>query len=374
MISADSETVWNELTDQRDDNTLDPRDAGLKTWSTLMRMIGKEDEAKAVSESFADLTLKEWVAETILFNSTLPSVNENFLPSLNENDQLDDLLKSLSIPDNLDFAQSFEDLANRFTNDELQGSVLRGSSKVRSPFLLDQQKLHKCSMLVIQDDEILTVGVMLNHPTKSTHPIYLANGDVVEFVIRYGGSFGLPGMPLLDQPIIFLHCKSQLKTVIKVGEPVSNATKGRDECKIWICSEQQVAKAIEEGRAASGDFMCVRGFQIWPKEEIPSNNGIMSQLIGGDLEVVDEARVEELWNVLSSQSRLSLDTLETNFQISLNAWSVGGKACNATPPLVYDSTVTTTELADDAMRFWTEAFLLGGVVSAGKYDYSPGFE
>ena len=136
-----------------------------------------------------------------------------------------------------------------------------------------------------------------------------------------------------------------------------------------------MAQAIEAGRASEDDFMCVQGFQIWPKEDIPSNNGILAQLVTGDLEVVDETLVEEMWKVLSSQSRLSLSTLEKNFQTSLLAWSAGGEGdINSSPPLVYDSSVTTSQLADDSLRYWTEAFLLGGVVSAGKYDYSSGFE
>lgn len=367
MISADSETVWNELTDQRDDNTLDPRNAGLKSWSTLMGMIGKQDEARAVSESFADLSLKEWAAESILFNSTLPVVNEN--------DDLDDLLKSLSpsISSSIDSAETFADLAKRYINDGLQGTVLRGSSKDRSPFLLSDQKLHKCSMLVIQDDEVLTVGALLNHVMTKTYPLPLANGDDVEFPVRYGGSFGIPG--IIDQPIIFLHSKPELKTGVKVGEPVRKSTKEIKESMIWICSEQQVGQAIEAGRASSSDFMCVQGFQIWFKEDIPSNSGILAQLVTGDLEVVDETLVEEMWKVLSMQARLSLSTLENNFQTSLLAWSAGGKDDdNSSPPFVYDSTVTTTQLADDSLRYWTEAFLLGGVVSAGKYDYSSGFE
>ncbi len=366
MISADSGTVWNELTDQRDDNTLDPRDAGLKSWSTLMGMLGRQDEARAVSESFADLSLKEWAAESILFNSTLPVVNEN--------DNLDDLLKSLSpsVSSSIDSAESFVDLAKRFINDGLQGTVLRGSSKDRSPFLLSDQKLHKCSMLVIQDDEVMTVGVLLNHPMTKTYPISLANGDDIEFPVRYGGSFGIPG--IIDQPIIFLHSKSELKSGIKVGEPVCRSTEGAEECMIWICAEQQVANAIDSGRASPSDFMCVQGFQIWPKEDVPSNSGILAQLVTGDLEVVDETLVEDMWKVLSSQNQLSLSTLEQNFQASLLAWSAGGKDEHSSPPFVYDSTVTTSQLADDSLRYWTEAFLLGGVVSAGKYDYSSGFE
>lgn len=367
MISADSETVWNELTDQRDDKTLDPRDAGLKSWSTLMGMLGKHDEARALSESFADLTLKEWAAESILFNSTLPIVNEN--------DDLNDLLKSLSpaVSSSIDSAESFVDLAKRFINDGLQGTVLRGSSKDRSPFLLSDQKLHKCSMLVIQDDEVMTVCVLLNHPMTKIYPIPLANGDDVEFPVRYGGSFGIPG--IIEQPIIFLHSKPELKSGVGVGEPVCRSTEGTEQCKIWICSEQQVAYAIESGRASSSDFMCVQGFQIWPKEGVPSNGGILAQLVTGDLEVVDETLVEEMWKVLSLQSQLSLSTLEQNFQASLLAWSAGGKDnAKSSPPFVYDSMVTTSQLADDSLRYWTEAFLLGGVVSAGKYDYSSGFD
>lgn len=122
LTSADSATVWNKLIEQRDDRTTDPRDAGLKAWSALMGMIGKEDEAKYVSESFSDLTLKEWATESILFNS--------MLPTLNKSGHIGGLVKCLSppMPDSVGSAGSTEgivDLAKRYTNEGLQGCVLR---------------------------------------------------------------------------------------------------------------------------------------------------------------------------------------------------------------------------------------------------------
>jgi len=52
--------------------------------------------------------------------------------------------------------------------------------------------------------------------------------------------------------------------------------------------------------------------------------------------------------------------------MSSDAWSVAGKNENAFPSYVYKSKVTTTELADDALRYWIEAFLLGGVISSSE--------
>ena len=42
------------------------------------------------------------------------------------------------------------------------GMLLRASSADRSPFLLDKQQLHKSIILIISDDDEVSIGVMLN--------------------------------------------------------------------------------------------------------------------------------------------------------------------------------------------------------------------
>jgi len=364
MVAADSETVWKELICQRDEENADPRDAGLKTWADLMGLIGKEDEAKALSETFADLTLKEWAAETILFNSTVGSADmqDNIMSSLDVgSNQLSEILSSFSSAP--DTADKIVKLAVNSKNG-FSGSLIRGSAGDRSPFLLSEQKFHRSVLLLLQDDDEQAVGVILNHPTTNTHPLMLPNGKIVEMTVRYGGSFGMQGST--DQPTIFLHAKSKLKERL-IGEPVGKSE--TEDSKIWICSEEEAAKAMADGHASHRDFMCIEGFSIWNRDADKIEGGILGEILEGKFELVDPSFTEEMWVTLLAQASLSIDTLDRNCRLASDAWGAAGKNENPFPPTVYESTVTVSELADDACRFWIEAFLLGGVVpAADKYS------
>lgn len=360
MVSADSETVWKELIHQRD-SPADPRNAGIKTWGSLMCMIGCEEEAKMLDESFADLTLKEWATAAILFNSTNlgrdePQEDAVRGPDIN---QLDDILGSFSsTSDSLDKIVKLALTAK----DGLAGSLIRGSAEHKSPFLLSEQKFHHSVQLILQDDGELTIGIMLNHPMTKTRPLTLPDGRTVEIPIRYGGSFGIPGVT--EQPTIFLHAKSKLRK-LSIGEPVGRTD--NDLSLIWICSEDQVIESIAKGHASQRDFMCIEGFSIWSKDQ--NDGGILGDLLEGKFEVVDPLCTDEMWLTLLAQSTLSLESLDRNCRLAFDAWGVAGKNEDPFPPCVYESTVTVSELADDALRFWIEAFLLGGVVSAvNKYS------
>ena len=75
-----------------------------------------------------------------------------------------------------------------------------------------------------------------------------------------------------------------------------------------------------------------------------------------------------MWVTLLAQTSLSIDTLDRNCRLAADAWGVAGRKNEdaAFPPCVYDSSITVSELSDDALRYWIEAFLLGGVVSAAE--------
>jgi len=359
MVSADSETVWKELIHQRD-SPADPRDAGIKTWGSLMCMIGREEEAKMFEASFADLTLKEWATAAILFDSTIHDSDE----------PQEDVVRSQDVNQLGEILGSFSSTSNPSTliklalnvKDGLAGSLLRGSAEHKSPFLLSEQKFHHSIQLILQDDGELTIGVMLNHPMTKTRPLTLLDGRTVQIPIRYGGSFGIPGVT--EQPTIFLHAKSKLRQ-LSVGEPVRRTD--NDLSRIWICSEVQVIESITKGRASERDFMCIEGFSIWAKDQ--ADGGILGDLLEGKFEVVDPSYTDEMWLILLEQSTLSLESLDRNCRLAFDAWGVAGKNEDPFPPFVYESTVTVSELADDALRYWIEAFLLGGVISAvNKYS------
>ena len=365
MVSADSDSVWKELIQQRDAEDADPRDVGLRTWSSLMGSIGKENEAKALSDSFADLTLKEWAADAIVFNNTTVEKMQEIAVSggtdvASARAQLSEIISSFSssAPDNLDEIV-------KLAKNGLAGSLLRGSAEARSPFLLSEQKFHKCSLLMLQNDnQFADVGVLLNHPMTKTRPMRLPNGKTLEMTVRYGGSFGIPGVS--DQPTIFLHAKSKLKDR-SIGEPVGKSDNGSS--KIWICGEDQVIIAIAEGHASLKDFLCIEGFSIWNKDAGPIEGGILGEILSGKFELVDDKYTDEMWTTLLAQNPLSLDTIDRNCRLASEAWGVAGLN-DAIPPCVYESKVTVAELSDDALRYWIEAFLLGGVTASSATKYS----
>mmetsp|Transcript_12973 Transcript_12973/g.27617 ORF Transcript_12973/g.27617 Transcript_12973/m.27617 type:complete len:620 (+) Transcript_12973:67-1926(+) len=343
MVSADSQTVWSELVRQRDEES-DPRNVGLTTWSMLMRMIGREGEAQHLSDSFADLTLKEWAADTILFNSSITFAE--IQDGLDESGLINSVDKLVRLA--IDAKEGKVIGA---------GSILRGSSADSSPFLLWDQKFHKSVVLVLQDDDDVTIGVLLNHPTTRSHPLTLPNGQEVHVTVRYGGSYGLPFVT--DQPVVFLHAKQELKDR-DCGEPVGNS----DPSHIWICSDQQAAGAISKGYANQHDFMAVQGFSIWNKED----ENLLGDVLDGSFEVVSQKNSEQVWSILMMQEILSHESIDRNFQLSLDAWSVEGKKDNLSSRFVYESTVSVADLSDDASRFWIEAVLLGKIVSVRKYS------
>eukprot|EP00957_Ditylum_brightwellii_P112498 8576731-Ditylum_brightwellii.AAC.1 len=99
-------------------------------------MIGRADIARRSVGTFDDLMVKEWAREHLSqskMNDTARPVNNG----VNSSD---------------------------FRKKCAPGTLLRGSSTRRSPFLLSNQKFHKSLILIISDDEDLTIGVMLNHP------------------------------------------------------------------------------------------------------------------------------------------------------------------------------------------------------------------
>ncbi len=352
MVSTDSQTVWSELVRQRDEE-LDPRNVGLKTWSMLMKMIGRGDEAQHLTDSFADLTLKEWAEESILFDSSI---------TITEMQESLDGLDATTGRDEAGLIDSVDNLV-RLAIDAKDGkvigagSILRGSAADPSPFLLSDQKFHKSTVLVLQDDDEVTIGVLLNHPTTRSHPLVLANGQEVRVTVRHGGSYGLP--LVTDQPVVFLHAKQELKDR-DYGEPVGSS----DRSHIWICSDQQAAGAISKGYANQNDFMAVQGFSIWNKE----GKNLLGDILDGSFEVVNHKNSEQIWSILMMQEILSQKTIDRNCQLSEDAWSIEGKKDNFSSRSVYESTVSVADLSDDASRFWIEAVLLGKIISVRKYS------
>jgi hypothetical protein len=153
----------------------------------------------------------------------------------------------------------------------------------------------------------------------------------------------------------------------------------------YVCLQNEVKIAMEDELVSSpNEFLLVQGFCAWEKEEGAGSGGIVGQLLNGNFETVARPQdysttTERIWDALKSQTVLSEKTLSQNFDLTVRAWESGksihdGNTIVSPPPpssqeeddpVVYDSSVSVSELADKALWHWISIFILGHEY----YDY-----
>lgn len=327
MVSADSNTIWNELKALRGPKN-EPRKVGMDMWRGIVKAI-REDELPQDNNTFADLMLKEWATQMLMVGK-------------DESDTADvedsDIYRALKVAEQTSL---------------LPGTLVRGSSADLSPFLLQDQFLHKSIVLILNDSEFSSVGLVLNLPTTESYSITMSNGNVVDFPIRYGGPGGENEE---EDPLIWLHNNESLKSM-KIGKSLNN---NEDADSVFTCALNDVISCLESGAAAPGDFLLVQGFCVWEKEA-DSAGGIKGQVLNGNFEVQTGGEVnKQVWSRLSTQERLSEETLSKNIQLSVDAWSAGFSPVNdRSIRTVFESEVKVSTLSDEALMNWMKIFLLG---------------
>lgn len=182
MVATDAQTLLKELA--RLTTGAEPRDAGWETWNMLMNMIGKGQTAENYMGDFDDLMLKEWAREQLLsVDGGGGGKALSYTPP--------DTRKATSLGGLLKRAVTKQE------DEEVDaGSIVRASSKTISPFLLDYQELHKSLVLILSDDEELSVGVILNRPSTQGLEVHMedpASGvqRTATVTLRFGGEIKL---------------------------------------------------------------------------------------------------------------------------------------------------------------------------------------
>ena len=253
--------------------------------------------------------------------------------------------------------------------DVAAGRLLRASSAERSPFLLKKQELHHAVLLVILEDDTVSLGCMLNRPATKAYQIGVvgaAPGTSVSIPIRYGGDYAVKGQGSL----MWLHCSPRLRDA-GVGSPVGDQGKG-----VYTCSQEDAVQSITYKLAKPEDFLVVSGVCAWPKLV----GGLANEVKQGTFEVVEESRVEGVFKSLQKQETLTKENLAENIAAANEAWH---EAMSGTPPsankgaedtltlgigegfdedddtLVFQSDKKVAQLADDALTKWVATFLLG---------------
>jgi putative AlgH/UPF0301 family transcriptional regulator len=357
MVATDSQTLLKELA--RLISRADPRDAGLDTWDLLMKMIGRKDTAKLHSGGFDDMMLKEWALQHLL--SIEAGGGGKMIEKLSKEN-----FQSLIETELKDRTSQVEKMLQKIS----AGCIVRASSSHRSPFLLDNQELHRSIILILLDDENLTIGVILNRPTdvgieieRSNKELGVSQSDVIP--LRYGGQYSIKG----DETLLWLHFNENLKAE-GIGHEI-----GRGQSGIFKCKRDDVTLAIRKGLARSEDFIVINGVSVWNKGGINDfRNGIEEEMLQGKYELIPRTRTREVWSTLLMQKVLSKINLVQNLAIAGKAWSRGGVEvsskhlteessqsfdCNNEKNQNPVAVNELSNLADKALRKWVATFLLG---------------
>jgi len=352
MAATDSQTLLKELARQSKD--ADPLDAGLDVWELLMNMIGRGETADECSGDFDDLMLKEWSRKNLR----------------SEEDEIGS-----------EVAKDLLAKVTRLTTGDavMEGSLLRASSADRSPYLLSKQELHKSVVLVITDDDNMTVGVMLNRPVARGIELEITDkasmeSQRVKVPLRFGGDYAIKG----QEPMLWLHCNPKLRSE-NIGSEIGPASTG-----IWKCSQEEATKAMAKGIAKPEDFIIVSGVSVWPKAGALAQ-GLQGEVAEGNFEPISTTRVEDVWSSLTKQEVLTKLNFVKMIDVANEAWRAGGSDADVggggeeeeklpgtttegigegydeegDDSCVHKTTTKVSDLADTALRSWVASFLLG---------------
>jgi hypothetical protein len=354
MCATDSRTLLKELA--RQSRGVDPRDAGLETWTLLMNMIGKGETVNRCNGGFDDLMLKEWSQANLVRSDDEEVALTSKNPFFNANEPV---------------TEESNELSNAIT----AGVLLRGSSADRSPFLLEKQQFHHSLLLILLSDDKLVIGCMLNHPATKGCEV---GGNSIP--VRYGGDYAIKG----QSPMIWLHSSPKLRD-LGVGTPSGEQRNG-----VYTCTQEEATDAVLCGVAESKDFLVTSGVCVWSKVSLAND------VKRGVFELVESSKVQEAMSVLRKQEILTEHNLDKNISFGDTAWRMARAtsndeaACDSgkeqsgfsqhrqivvgigegfdedDETVVFNSDKKVSELANDALRKWVATFLLGAPTLASS--------
>ena len=311
-----------------------------RIWNILMRLIGKrqrQHQHPSNDSSFCDRMLQEW-SKNLEFDGP---------PQFAMEEEKEDYL----------------DVSKFLQSDMIKvGSMIQATPMCSSNTLMTDQKFHQSTILILQDDENMTVGVMLNVPSSIGIELWMKNAkgslfenDLVTIPLRFGGSLG--GAPFHAgycrgerDPLLSLHMSPNLRKA-NVGEPIGDNVNG-----VWKCSFVEISEAIQEGIAFVEDVFMIDGICVWNKDEDENGNmvgGVISEINDGKFRIVASSRIEQVWNSLSSMEVLTACNVD-------KIAKVGETACGLGRQEVQNADENKS-LHDEALKHWMEVYLNGEV-------------
>jgi len=280
-VATDLESLWNIIAQDSNFST------GTDKWVQLMNRIGKDSLISSTpNQKFQDDMLKQYMRLRLKSNRGLR--RSTFHPQQAQN-------------------------ANTCVCNLVAGTLLRSST----PILLDEQVFHQSLVLILKNNEEMTVGVVLNRPYSTSVNIAGTN-----LPVRYGGRLGLNDKGI---PELWLHCNHQTLQEARIGEPISEY--GQAGSIFWKCTRKDAETAVEGGLANAEDFLVISGLSVWNKEQVSKDQGGPSSMELNDyFSKVDESSIRTIWKLLKVQEPLNKNNAAENLEAGNTAWMLSGDA------------------------------------------------
>ena len=268
-VATDAESIW-EIIGKESSNS-----AGTDKWVQIINRIGKQSLISARNQKFQTDMLEQYVKLRLL-------------------------------------RESQKQTRNTHASNLAPGTLVRASA----PILLDEQVFHQSLVLILQNNENMIVGLILNRPYSTS--VKIAG---TRLPVRYGGRFGLDAN---DMPEFYLHYNHQKLQEAKVGDPISEEQK---QSNFWKCTKEDADTAVEVGLAKSEDFLVVLGLSVWDKEKNSSGDGEPSSMeLDSYFSEVDEGSIGTIWKLLKVQEPLNKKNAAENLEAANTAWMLSGDA------------------------------------------------
>jgi len=390
VLSVDWQTIWDELLLQREKATQviagDCSDeaqheilvnAGTNMWRHFLEKIGMQEE-QATSRlpagqlGFYDSMLNVWAEEQLVRGG----VNKG-----DDNDDDEDSSKPIR-----------------------PGAIARAKSPPTNDMLLYDAEFLRSTILVLEEREDCTVGVILNHPMsaaieckESEDPLPIRYGGPIDIETWRDGSYRdeyyeedgddddddevYEGFldyqnndvnfedlafddDVNDEVVGFEDDESSFLWIHR-SEPLGLKNVGTrlGSSKFWLIKEDEALEHIQAGTLQLHDTMVFSSVSIWEKgAELGQCGGGLREQVDGlhSMEVVevDDDQMDAVWQLLTKQNVLTKESLDTNIDATIKAWDMmstdGGEIAQN-----HDRRTSKVRLATAALKAYLARNLLG---------------
>ena len=364
-VSMDKLSILDELDRLKEEQKENKgkMSTGVGMWDRLIGAIGRTETAtNRLSEKrlkFYDGMLNAWAEENLSYGSV-----EDL-----GGDAIATLLRLTTEE------QPTEIKPGMLVRSTLRNAVAEAGKEDTPPFMLQDQELHRGTVLILEESETSTIGVILGLPLGGEVEIM----EGVTLPLRYGGPIGTEDtLDSYDEdekdvdegdPFTWIHWRDPSLPPAGVGTQLGKSG-------MYSLTDEEVITSLQSGQIRGEEILVLAGLCVWEKDESLGlqGGGMLEQVRSlGAFEVVcnsDSSKINtdkqnKLWQILQKQQVLTTETMGSNISLTLEAWNALGAAGRGT-------TQTQKEaLADAALQAWVSINLLGEPLSTDIEEIWP---